>query len=131
MNGARRKAGPDLAIILYVEDDELTRVAVSWHLSRAGFEVLGASSGEDALELAQQEPQVELVLLDIYLPGIDGVETARALRRTYPGVPLVITSGHLTPDMRRRIGPLAPAALIPKPYRAAEMIGVLQGLLSG
>lgn len=130
MNGTKLQAGSDLATVLYVEDDELTRAAVVWQLARAGFQVLEAGSGEDAIELADGEPELQLILLDIHLRGIDGVETARALRQTYPDVPLVVASCDVTPDLRRRLAPLAPAAVIPKPFHAVELIGILQGLLT-
>lgn len=131
MNGTQAEARARLGTILYVEDDELMRAAVSWQLSRAGFRVLEAGSGEDALELAKQESELGLILLDIHLPGMDGVEAARALRAAYPDVPLVIASGHVTAEVRRRLAPLAVAAVIPKPFRASEMLATLRGILSG
>src|SRR5829696_3765451 len=67
------------ATILMVDDDPQLRVMLGYALRQEGFQVEEASTGEDALEmLKQQEP--EIILLDVLMPGIGGVETCRRIR---------------------------------------------------
>ena len=70
---------PRPATLLIVEDNEMNLEALSRLLMRRGFQVLGASSGEEALRIAS-ESRPHLILMDIGLPGIDGYETTRRLK---------------------------------------------------
>jgi two-component system, NarL family, response regulator len=82
--------------ILLVEDDELFRLGLQVRLQReSGIELLvEAEDGETALDLAKQQP-FDLVLLDIGLPGLGGLETCRQLKQHHPKLPiLVLTSRH-------------------------------------
>lgn len=77
---------------LLVEDDELFRLGLRMRLQEAGLEVTEAEDGEQAIELANQH-QLDIVLLDVGLPGIGGVEACRLLKQQHPNLPiLVLTS---------------------------------------
>ncbi len=81
------------ASILLVDDDDAFRHVMSGELRRLGHQLTTAASGEDALDAARrQEP--EIVLLDLRLPGIDGLETLRTLRSRYPAVEVIMLTGH-------------------------------------
>ncbi len=79
--------------VLVVDDDDGVRDFLEAVLARAGFEVTGAATGEDALERASEAP-FDLVTLDVILPGIDGLETLRRLKLAHPGVRVIMLSGH-------------------------------------
>ena len=86
------------ATILLVDDTPDHLLLVSDVLTRRGFRVLTALSGVDALKLFTITP-ADLVVLDYYMPGLDGGATAREMRRMRPEVPIIIFSGALTlPD---------------------------------
>lgn len=68
--------------ILLVDDDALLRRSLAFHLERAGYQALTASNAEDALQMIQQRP-VDLVLLDISLPGQDGLDALHELKARY------------------------------------------------
>jgi DNA-binding response OmpR family regulator len=74
--------------ILLVDDDALLRRSLAFNLERNHFEVQTAASGEDALEVARQS-RPDLVILDIGLPGMDGLETLRVLRDER-GLPVIL-----------------------------------------
>jgi DNA-binding response OmpR family regulator len=76
--------------ILAVEDDERIRTAVRLALEDEGWEVTEAATGEDALQHFQNQPS-DVVLIDIMLPGIDGFEVCRSIRRT-SDVPIVMVT---------------------------------------
>lgn len=80
------------ATVLVVEDDPVLRSTLAYNLSREGFRVLTAADGELALELARQEKdRLDLVLLDVMLPGIDGFRVLRLIRRE-SDIPILMLS---------------------------------------
>ena len=76
-------------LILVVEDEEPIRKFIKINLERNGFDVLEAGTGEKGLELAR-ERDVDLVVLDIMLPGIDGFETCKILREEHPNIGIIM-----------------------------------------
>jgi two-component system, NarL family, response regulator len=81
--------------ILLVEDDELFRLGLQVRLQQeSSIGVLTeAQDGETAIELAQQQP-FDLVLLDIGLPGLGGIETCRQLKQNHPNLPVLVLTSH-------------------------------------
>ena len=81
--------------ILVVDDEANILRSVEGILSDEGFEVVSAESGKEALEKIDQLIP-DLVLLDIWMPGMDGIETLVKIKETYPYLQVVIMSGHGT-----------------------------------
>src|SRR5690606_22076757 len=79
--------------VLIVEDEDDIRELVQYNLGRDGFSVVVAKTGEEALSVIEQK-NPDLVLLDIMLPGIDGLEVCRILKRTgkTTNIPIVLMS---------------------------------------
>ena len=81
-------------LILSVDDEPnilRTRQAI---LEAEGYDVLSASDGEDALELFEAHPVIELVLLDYLMPGMDGAKVAKKMKSRRPFVPIFMVSAH-------------------------------------
>ena len=78
--------------ILIVDDEEVLRDVLDAVLRREGFEVAMAASGEEALAVLDEDDNIDLVILDIMLPGISGIDTLRALRISNPSLPVIIIS---------------------------------------
>lgn len=74
--------------ILIVEDDQETRAIMAILLKQKGFDPVEARDGAEALEIFKNE-DIDAVILDIVMPGMDGFTTAKALRRTNPALPLI------------------------------------------
>jgi DNA-binding NtrC family response regulator len=99
------------ATVLVVEDDFLVRLCAADALSEAGFNVLQADSGPDALRILEDGP-VDVVFTDINMPGaFDGAGLARRISRRWPETAVVITSGRGSPEEG-----LGEAMFLPKPY---------------
>lgn len=82
-------------LVLAVDDDALVRDVVQRGLEAAGFKVITCSDGAEALEtFRERETEIDIVLLDLTMPGMDGHETLRELRRRDTSIPVVIMSGH-------------------------------------
>ncbi|MFT3916375.1 MAG: sigma-54 dependent transcriptional regulator [Anaeromyxobacteraceae bacterium] len=86
------------ARVLVVDDEKLIRWSVAERLQRSGYEVLSAESGEQALEMVAATPP-DVMLLDVKLPGIDGVETLRRALHAHPEVTVIMMSAHSTVDI--------------------------------
>jgi DNA-binding response OmpR family regulator len=86
------EALPEEATVLIVEDDPVLRSTLAYNLARDGFRVLTAANGEVALDLARQEgDRLDVVVLDVMLPGISGLQVLRILR-TRTDIPILILS---------------------------------------
>jgi DNA-binding NtrC family response regulator len=86
------------ARILVVDDEKLIRWSVSERLQRDGYQVLSAESGEQALQIIAATPP-DVMLLDVRLPGIDGVQTLRQALGLHPELAVLMMSAHSTVDV--------------------------------
>ena len=110
--------------ILVVDDEDLTLRTVSRGLRQEGFEVFTAASGEDALTIfAEQKP--DLTLLDIVLPGIDGVEVLRRLKQANPAAIILMMSAYHMVDRAVEAMKLGAFDYLIKPFHLADMIATL------
>ena len=117
-------------LILLVEDDDLVRSSVHRLLTRRGLTIRTASSAENALQLIDEEDlQIELLLSDVMMPGMNGPELGEHLRRRFPGLRVLLTSGY-SEDMIVR-GELGDDfEFIPKPYSMADLLGKIRTMLA-
>jgi CheY-like chemotaxis protein len=107
--------------ILVVEDDPFVREMAVTGLEDAGFEVIEAASGEEALRLLQTGITLDALLTDIRLPGANGWAVARAYRERFPDLPVLYVTGY-----SEQMQPVPGGIIISKPYRMAKVIGVLE-----
>jgi len=85
------------AKLLLVDDETAFLDAMKKRLSKRGFHVETSESGMDAMErLEDAHDDIEVVILDVKMPGIDGIETLREIKRKYPMVEVVMLTGHAT-----------------------------------
>jgi CheY-like chemotaxis protein len=109
---------------LLVDDEELVRMSTADMLHDLGYEVIEASSAEEALRVLKQGPAPDLIVTDHLMPGLSGAELAREVRATTPGLPILIVSGYaevegIAPDLPR----------LTKPFRNAELAERLATLM--
>lgn len=100
--------------ILVVDDEDVTRQFIASALQTGQRQILTAGSGEEALEIAKQS-DLDLVLLDLIMPGISGVETFRQLHAIKPDLPVVIVTGYPDSDLMARALEVGPFTMINKP----------------
>ncbi|MDX1983939.1 MAG: response regulator [Bryobacteraceae bacterium] len=118
--------------VLVVEDEEAVRSIVTRLLGQSGCEVLEAESGVRALEIARNHPaKVDLLLTDVNLGAMDGLEVARLVREKHPGVRVIYMSGH-TDDARLTEGNLKPGeTFLAKPFRISALQEKIRHALAG
>lgn len=115
--------------ILVCEDEASIREFVVYNLKRAGYEVLEADSGEKALELFDEyNGKVQIALLDVMLPGIDGFTVCRELRQRSSTVGIIILTAR-TQEMEK-VGGLALGAddYVTKPFSPSELVARVDAL---
>ena len=101
-------------------------------LKTAGFEVLTASSGEEGLGLLDSGGSVvDLVILDLTMPGIGGIEAHARIRVDHPDLPILLSSGYPEEALATlQNGDPSRDAFIQKPYRNNALLAQIEGLLS-
>jgi two-component system, NtrC family, nitrogen regulation response regulator NtrX len=117
------------SVVMIVDDEESIRETLSGIFEDEGYETVAAASGEEGLRAAK-ESGPDIVLLDIWLSGMDGIETLKELREEYPDLPVIIISGHANIELAvkaTRIGaydilekPLSMEKVLLTVYRALE-----------
>lgn len=112
--------GPSRKILL-VEDEDTVRRVTDRLLQKLGYEVLAASDAEEAIELFREhDEELDLVLTDVVMPGLTGVEMAELLRRERPDMKFLFTSGYTSKELGG--SPQAPPEpFLPKPFSMAEL----------
>jgi two-component system, OmpR family, alkaline phosphatase synthesis response regulator PhoP len=114
--------------LLLVEDDPILRQALSFNLSREGYDVAAVGDGEAALHAARNE-RLDLVLLDVMLPGMSGLEVLRALRQDGVSTPVIILSAK-GDEIDRVVGLKVGADdYVAKPFSRPELLARIEAVL--
>jgi CheY-like chemotaxis protein len=115
---------PRTALILVIDDDEQVNLFVGTCLREAGYAVVTASNGREAMALVRSQPP-ELVITDILMPDQEGIETILQLRRDYPRISIIAITGEAgrTGDMYlRHAGMLGADRVLRKPFPADALL---------
>lgn len=107
--------------ILIIDDERDIRTALTGILEDEGYHVLTAENGADGIETARQELP-DLILLDIWMPGMDGIETLAELKKLLPQVTVIMISGHGTIDTAVRTTKLGAFDFIEKPLSLEKVL---------
>lgn len=118
--------------ILVVDDDTAVRAAIQIVLERDGHHVVVASSGRAGIA-AIEEQTVDLVICDIFMPGMDGIETIQEFHKRAPNVPVIAMSGFMfrdghvpAPDYLALSTKLGAAYSLRKPFRPNELLAAVR-----
>lgn len=119
-----------LGTILVVDDDD----SIVWVLARLlrhlGYDVATALRGQEALdEVARRDTMPVCVLMDILMPGADGVSVAKQLRDLRPELPIILMGGSLSPTQQSELAEQY-GGFIPKPFSIPDLSAVLERVLS-
>ena len=107
--------------VLIADDEEVLRDVLEVVLRREGFDVVLASSGEEALNVLDTE-EVDLAILDVMLPGISGIDTLRAIRISNPNLPVVVITAFSSIDGAIEAMKHGAFHYIPKPFKNEEVV---------
>src|SRR5262245_45875830 len=118
-------------MILLIEDDAITRMALAESLRASGEQVLEAEDGEEALDFLRGQ-SVKLVVMDFALPGINGSKLMELIHYRYPNLPLILISGYLPQGAGEAVALMSNQAIkfFAKPVRPSALVRTVQELLS-
>ncbi|GAB5560771.1 MAG: hypothetical protein SynsKO_24180 [Synoicihabitans sp.] len=116
--------------VLVVDDEDTLREVAASFLELEGLTTFEAADGEEALRVYRDNrTKIDLVLLDLTMPGMPGAEVLRTLKEIDPEIRVIILSGYAPEDPRSRLAGLTFDAFIQKPYELNDLIGEVHRLL--
>ena len=117
--------------ILVVEDEESLRRLCERLLERAGYRVYLAEDGSEGLRiLGKLEGDIRVVYSDISMPGMGGFEFADIVNRKYPGINIVLVSGHYEEEFEKELDGKG-FRFLGKPFKTADLLSLLEELVAG
>ena len=115
--------------ILYVDDDEAIVFLMTRLLERQGYRVSGHTDAREALAAVRAQPEeFDLAVTDYNMPGLSGLEVARALREIRPDLPVALASGYITEELRAEAPAAGVIELVYKPNTVDELCAVVARL---
>ena len=109
--------------VLVIDDEEDVRDVVQAVLERRGVEVLSAADGPSGVALFREHyAHIDVVLLDINMPGMSGESVFRELRRIHPAARVVLSTGYSEQEAAAQFPPAEIAGFVPKPYTASALV---------
>ena len=123
-----RNQCPEVSLISIVDDDESVRAATKALLSSAGYQVETFASAENLLSSGSLR-RTECLILDVRMPGIDGLELQRRLKAGGSHVAIVFITGHYDEALRRRAIGAGAIDMLPKPFEAGALLAAVQTAL--
>jgi len=115
--------------ILIVDDDHAMGEELAEALGESGYAVRSAASGEDALRALAAEP-ADLMLVDMKMPGMSGLETARRVHRDHPGVKTILITASLPSEMEAALNAEPDLAVIYKPFAIDRLLSRIAAALA-
>ena len=106
--------------VLVVDDEELMRGLLKEILTAGGYEVTAASRGKDAVFMFWKE-QFDVVIADIVMPDMDGIEVLLAVKEAKPEIPVIMITGYPSEETKARLMALGAMAYITKPFDAEAL----------
>jgi|SRR6516162_3012606 two-component system nitrogen regulation response regulator GlnG len=117
-----------MARILIIDDDPDIRDFLEHTLNSAGHQTLSAIGGREGLTQFLRNPS-DLVITDLFMPELDGLEIIAGLRTRFPELPIIAMTGH-TPDLLSVARKMGSNEILPKPFSSDELLAAVQKVLS-
>ena len=115
--------------ILVVEDNHISYKLIEAHLGKKNLQLVHAVDGYDAIEKFESNPDIRLVLMDIQLPTISGLEVTREIRKTNQEVPVIATTANVFDEDRVACEEAGCNHFISKPINFSELLGLMKQYL--
>jgi CheY-like chemotaxis protein len=127
MRDPAAESGKPAITVLVADDNDVAQRLCRRVLEKAGYTVLIAADGLQAVEVAlSQRPA--MILMDVAMPGIDGIEAMRRIKAEMPEQPIVIASAHSMASDRERFLAAGADDILSKPFRLADLVAIVAKL---
>jgi DNA-binding NtrC family response regulator len=127
MEDQRRRERTMAETVVMLVDDEVPFVeTMTKRLTRRNLTILSAYSGQEALEKLKEHKDVDVVILDVKMPGMDGIETLREIKREHPLVEVIMLTGHATVETAIEGMKLGAFDYLMKPCEVEQLVAKVQ-----
>ena len=116
--------------VLVADDNDVAQRLCRRVLEKAGYNVLIAADGLQAVEIALSK-RPNMILMDVAMPGIDGIEAMKRIKAAIPNQPIVIASAHSMASDRERFLAAGADDILSKPFRLADLVAIVGRLTAG
>jgi CheY-like chemotaxis protein len=113
-------------IVLIVEDIDSNHLLIERSLAKIGVSTLWATNGADAVTLCTEFDNINLVLMDLRLPKMDGYEATRQIRKKKTELPIIAQTAYVMPYEKSKVLEAGCNDLITKPFRAEDIIKIVE-----
>lgn len=116
--------------VLVVDDDPLMHRLLKHHFERAGYQLLSANNGREALDLASRE-QPGLIVMDVMMPEVSGLDALRELKKgdTTKAIPVIVITANPHAIVSKESGNAGGAVFMTKPFSPAQLLNEIRRLL--
>jgi DNA-binding NtrC family response regulator len=115
--------------ILVIDDESIVRISCQRSLSNEGYEVKSASSGHEGIDLLEKE-EFNLVLLDIKMPDMDGIDVLKKITSTWPETKVIMITGYSTVEIAVKTLRLGALNYLEKPFTPDTLVETIKEALS-
>jgi CheY-like chemotaxis protein len=120
----------NMSTILVIDDDDTIRTLLTDILESAGYQVVSASDGQEAIDIYRSK-SVDLVLTDLVMPNKEGLETIIEFTKSYPGIKIIAMTGLIRRESLRTAKLLGAKRVLCKPFSLPELLEVVSEVLQG
>ena len=130
VRGSRVIGGLKKRRILVVDDEDIVAELIKGVLAGEGAEVLSAANGHEAIDIFEKRHNsIDLVILDMIMPGMNGDEVLKVLREIRDDIKIIISSGFMNEDQREKLQEYRIEGFLDKPYNDKDVLNVVSGTL--
>ncbi len=126
----RRADTTGAGTVMLVEDEDAVRLFSARALRNKGYKVIEAKSGENALELLEKHPGIDVLVTDVVMPQMDGTELIKRVRERLPGMRVICISGYAEETFRKRLDSAQDVHFLPKPFTLEQLAGKVKEVAS-
>ena len=116
--------------ILIAEDDELSTILLKKNLTGENITILCAENGWEAVELVQHHPEINLVLMDLKMPVMNGFEATKLIKQQHPDLPVIAQSAFTSQEYKEKAKEAGCDRFVTKPINKSELLDLMQELLN-
>ncbi len=115
--------------VMLVEDEDAVRLFSARALRNKGYKVIEAKSGENALELLEKNPGIDVLVTDVVMPQMDGTELIKRVRERIPDMRVICISGYAEETFRKRLDSSQDVHFLPKPFTLEQLAGKVKDVV--
>lgn len=111
--------------VLVAEDDDTNYFFIYSILSRANVELYRAVNGREAIDICKQNPEIDLIFMDIKMPEVDGIEATIAIKAIRPNITIIAQTAYVMQEEKEKALQAGCDGILPKPIKKADMLAYL------